>query len=419
MDEPDCLLLVEDEPDVRSSFRIWLERLDPRPRILEAESARAALELANQNSIDLVILDWNLGAGINGLELLISLKEFHPDIVSILVTGYADLATPLKALRLGVRDYLDKHAGLDESTFLGAVQAQLDQLRPRKREKRVQLELKAFRESVSQALPWLRHASDLKPRPVTNEASLGSLLRLLTEAFAADCATLVTWSEESEPAWRAIDSQSGAWASIAPPTIDGTLAHQCLVVGEPVHLADFRRAIQSGEIRQSPWEKAQDPIAAVAIPLRSNPGGSAVLCLYSSGNREKQCCFPGQTEKLAPIVEAALASYPIHPTPAASASQWRVALEDALKRAQQIGDSLENQSPQTGPGETPNLVATVRADLEKCWQESLPPGAGEAATRLLGAAVELAREFGAPALDHARNLVDQTGRFLRDLESGR
>jgi len=192
MDEPDCLLLVEDEPDVRSSLRIWLERLDPPPRILEAESARAALELANQNSIDLVILDWNLGAGINGLELLISLKEFHPDIVSILVTGYADLATPLKALRLGVRDYLDKHAGLDESTFLGAVQAQLDQLRPRKREKRVQLELKAFRESVSQALPWLRHASDLKPRPVTNEASLGSLLRLLTEAFAADCATMVT-----------------------------------------------------------------------------------------------------------------------------------------------------------------------------------------------------------------------------------
>jgi len=190
-------------------------------------------------------------------------------------------------------------------------------------------------------------------------------------------------------------------------------------VGEPVHLADFRRAIQSGEIQQSLWEKAQDPVAAVAIPLRSNPGGSAVLCLYSSGNREKQCCFPGQTEKLAPLVEAALASYPIHPTPAPSASQWRVALEDALKRAQQIGDSLENQSPQTGPGETPNLVATVRADLEKCWQESLPPGAGEAATRLLGAAVELAREFGAPALDHARNLVDQTGRFLRDLESGR
>jgi len=297
MDEPDCLLLVEDEPDVRSSLRIWLERLDPRPRILEAESARAALELANQNSIDLVILDWNLGAGINGLELLISLKEFHPDIVSILVTGYADLATPLKALRLGVRDYLDKHAGLDESTFLGAVQAQLDQLRPRKREKRVQLELKAFRESVSQALPWLRHASDLKPRPVTSEASLGSLLRLLTEAFAADCATLVTWSEESEPAWRAIDSQSGAWASIAPPSIDGTLAHQCLVVGEPVHLADFRRAIQSGEIQQSPWEKAQDPIAAVAIPLRSNPGGSTILCLYSSG---KATLFSRPNRKASP-----------------------------------------------------------------------------------------------------------------------
>jgi len=419
MDEPDCLLLVEDEPDVRSSFRIWLERLSPRPRILEAESALAALELANRNSIDLVILDWNLGAGINGLELLTSLKEFHPDVIAILVTGYADLATPLQALRLGVRDYLDKHAGLDEGAFLGSVQTQLDQLRPWKREKRVQQELQAFRESVSQALPWLRHASDLKPRTEANAASLTALLRLLAVAFAADSAALVTCPLENEPTWRVLDSKSGTAVEVAESSLEGTIAQLCLAAGEPVHLADFARAEQSGEIHAASWEKPQKPTGAVAIPLHSKSGACSVLCLYSFENQGSLTTFSGQTNKLSALVEPALAPYPIHHPEASSASQWMAALEDALHRAQQLGNTLERPSPQGNPEPVNGLIETVRADLEKCWQESLPPGAGDAASRLLAAAVDLAREFGTPALDHARNLLLATGSFLRDLESGR
>ncbi len=419
MDEPECLLLVEDEPDVRSSFRIWLERLNPRPRILEAESARNALELANQYSIDLVILDWNLGAGINGLELLTSLKEFHPDIVAILVTGYADLATPLHALRLGVRDYLDKHAGLDESAFLGSVQAQLEQLRPKKREKRVQRELQAFRESVSQALPWLRHVSDLKPRTEANAVSLTALLRLLSGAFSADLGALVICPEEKGTPWRALDSHTGIAVELNDSLLEGTIAQLCLASGEPVHLPDYGKAEQSGEIHPAPWEKPRKPTGALAIPVHFKSGGCSAFCFYSFGNPSSLPTFSGQADRLSALVEPALASHPVHPNGTASATQWMTALEEALSRAQQLGNSLENHSSEGQPQVLTGLVENVRADLEKCWQESLPPGAGEAASKLLGTAADLAREFGTPALDHARKLVIETARFLRGMESGR
>ena len=71
------------------------------------------------------MLDWNLGTGMDGLRLLEDLAVFRPDIVAILVTGYAAQATPLMALRMGVRDYLDKNHELTRVTFLSSVQRQL------------------------------------------------------------------------------------------------------------------------------------------------------------------------------------------------------------------------------------------------------------------------------------------------------
>ena len=61
------------------------------------------------------------------------LAAFHPDIVAIMVTGFANLATPLDAMRMGVRDYLDKNHDLNRETLLKSVRKQLDRIRPAKR----------------------------------------------------------------------------------------------------------------------------------------------------------------------------------------------------------------------------------------------------------------------------------------------
>src|SRR5438552_8397804 len=116
----ETILIVDDEESVRRTFREWLEGAGLGCRILSAADAEQALVLANQQPIDLAILDWNLGAGNDGLQLLEDLCLFHPDVVAILVTGYAHQATPLDALRLGVRDYFDKKQDFNRETFLAS-----------------------------------------------------------------------------------------------------------------------------------------------------------------------------------------------------------------------------------------------------------------------------------------------------------
>src|SRR5689334_12923576 len=114
----ETVLIVDDEESVRRTFQEWLASSGFDMHVLAAADAESALQLANRVTIDLAVLDWNLGTGSDGLQLLQDLALFNPDVVAILVTGFAHRATPLDALRMGVRDYLDKNQDLNRDTFL-------------------------------------------------------------------------------------------------------------------------------------------------------------------------------------------------------------------------------------------------------------------------------------------------------------
>src|SRR5437763_12571169 len=132
---PETILVVDDEEPVRKTFLDWLQRSGLNVEVHGVPDAESALLYANSHPVDLAVLDWNLGTGSDGLRLLEDLVEFHPDIVAILVTGYAHQATPLEALRKGVRDYLDKNQDLNRDTFVAAVKRQLDRITPAKRQR--------------------------------------------------------------------------------------------------------------------------------------------------------------------------------------------------------------------------------------------------------------------------------------------
>src|SRR5436309_13876346 len=135
--QTETILIVDDEEPVRRTFREWLDEAGLQCTILAAPDAEVALQLANQHTIDLAILDWALGAGDDGLQLLQDLYAFNPDVVAIMVTGFANQATPLDAMRMGVRDYLDKNQDLNRESFLAAVRRQLEHIRPARRERRL------------------------------------------------------------------------------------------------------------------------------------------------------------------------------------------------------------------------------------------------------------------------------------------
>src|ERR1700687_6004222 len=180
----DTILIVDDEEPVRKTFREWLEESGLKCRILSAADAEAALVQANQHTMDLAILDWNLGAGNDGLRLLEDLYLFNPDVVAIMITGFAQQATPLDAMRIGVRDYLDKNQDLDRNTFLTAVNTQLQRLGPLKRERRLHASLVAFREAVEKILPLVQSAAALND-PVPLPDAIRRFLRFIMRSTRA------------------------------------------------------------------------------------------------------------------------------------------------------------------------------------------------------------------------------------------
>jgi len=96
------ILIVDDELVVRDSLARWFtaEGYETKPMA----SAREALEVATQEW-DLALLDIKM-PGMDGMELEAKLKESDPDLILIMMTGYATVDTAVKALKNGAYDYL-------------------------------------------------------------------------------------------------------------------------------------------------------------------------------------------------------------------------------------------------------------------------------------------------------------------------
>src|SRR3954463_1688437 len=194
----ETIMIVDDEEPVRKTFREWLDGAKLGCRILSAPDAETALKLANEHVIDLAILDWALGAGDDGLQLLQDLSEFNPDIVAIMITGFANKATPLDAMRMGVRDYLDKNQDLNRDSFLNAVRRQLERLRPIKRERQLHHSLKAFREAVEKIVPLVQSTAALND-PVPLPEAIGGFLQFLQQVTHASDAVLLVRHYQAAP----------------------------------------------------------------------------------------------------------------------------------------------------------------------------------------------------------------------------
>ncbi len=108
MSEPhrESVLVVEDDPGVAVLERRQLERAGYR--VLQAETAEDALARLAEGAIDLVLLDYRLPEGINGLDFLARMRAAGHDLPVILVTGHSDEAAAIRALRAGIRDYITK-----------------------------------------------------------------------------------------------------------------------------------------------------------------------------------------------------------------------------------------------------------------------------------------------------------------------
>jgi len=106
------VLLVDDHAIVRSGVRALLTSAADI-QVIEAADGRDALSRLRLERPDLVLLDLNL-PGIGGLELLRRMLLEHPGARILVLSMHAEPLYVARAIALGARGYLSKHASADE-----------------------------------------------------------------------------------------------------------------------------------------------------------------------------------------------------------------------------------------------------------------------------------------------------------------
>lgn len=99
------ILVVDDEPNVRLSYRAVLEAEDYI--VDEANSAAAGLEKLVAGPFDLAILDLRMPE-MDGLDLLAKIRERGLSTPTVMITAYGDLPHAVRAMKLGAIDFLQK-----------------------------------------------------------------------------------------------------------------------------------------------------------------------------------------------------------------------------------------------------------------------------------------------------------------------
>lgn len=111
------LLIVDDEEGPRQSVNVIFK--DDYDVLMAADGA-AAIELAQNNRIDVAVLDIRM-AGMSGIEVLERLKYVDPAIEVVMMTAFETTDTMRQALRLRASDYINKP--FDIGTMRSAVAA--------------------------------------------------------------------------------------------------------------------------------------------------------------------------------------------------------------------------------------------------------------------------------------------------------
>lgn len=106
------LLIVEDDAAFARTLVRSFERRGYQVRHLAGEEGMAALldEFAPTHAV----VDLKLAGGASGLSSVRRLHDADPEMVIVVLTGYASIATAVEAIKLGARHYLAKPAGTDE-----------------------------------------------------------------------------------------------------------------------------------------------------------------------------------------------------------------------------------------------------------------------------------------------------------------
>ena len=134
------ILIVDDEPNIRRMVGALLSSEGYEVR--DAAEGAAGILRAAESAPDVVLLDLMMPGEMDGLQTLARLRERHPDVPVIMMSGKAGLSDAVQATKLGAFNFLEKP--LSPESVLLALASALELIRVRR-------EARALREDLGLA----------------------------------------------------------------------------------------------------------------------------------------------------------------------------------------------------------------------------------------------------------------------------
>jgi two-component system sensor histidine kinase/response regulator len=111
VEEEASILVIDDERGIREGCRRGLTPLGYKVEV--SDTAAAGLRKLHEDSFDLVLLDLMM-PGMSGMEALGRIQEVDPDIVVVIITGYATVEAAVKTIKKGAYDFISKPFTADD-----------------------------------------------------------------------------------------------------------------------------------------------------------------------------------------------------------------------------------------------------------------------------------------------------------------
>lgn len=101
------VLIVEDHELTRFGLKTTFDGVDFVDTVFEAEYAQKAIDIFNNNKIDLIIMDLGL-PNVNGIEATKKIRAKNKDVKIVILTSHNDEKEVLESLKAGANAYCSK-----------------------------------------------------------------------------------------------------------------------------------------------------------------------------------------------------------------------------------------------------------------------------------------------------------------------
>lgn len=106
------ILIVDDEADIRELISGILQDEGYETRL--ARNSDAALAAMAERRPSLIVLDiWLQDSKLDGLDLLTVIRERHPELPVVIISGHGNIETAVSAIKRGAYDYIEKPFNAD------------------------------------------------------------------------------------------------------------------------------------------------------------------------------------------------------------------------------------------------------------------------------------------------------------------